>query len=295
MEAAGPKDLAADRGRHGRGSVRDDGATPLPVGPAVSVEFDAIAFDRPRHSRHPIAAVKSSILLLVLLLFASPLAAQTPARTGQHAGEYTLPINRTVTGKYLLFLPREYGRDDRRWPLILSLHGGSMRGTDPERLRRWGVPHAADADSSFPFIVLSPLLPEGQLWTDTDALIALLDDIQARYRVDPRRVYLVGHSMGGNGAWFLAYRHPERFAAVAPMSAPANPWWATRLKDVPLWVFHGEADDVVPARESREMVDALRREGAADVTFTLLPGRGHDIVDQLERRELFEWFLRHRR
>jgi predicted peptidase len=246
--------------------------------------------------------VKKPILLsfipVALALAAGGAAAQAPspeARAGQRAGAYELPVARTVAGKYLLFLPRGYDRSRQRWPLIVYLHGGSMRGTDPERLRRWGVPHVADADSSFPFIVLSPLLPERQLWTDTDALIALLDDIQARYRVDPRRVYLTGHSLGGNGAWYLAYRHPERFAAVAPMAGPANAWWSTRLKDVPLWVFHGAADDVVPLKESREMVDALRKEGAADLTFTVLPGRGHDILDAFENRELYAWFLRHRR
>ncbi|MFL5357560.1 prolyl oligopeptidase family serine peptidase [Archangium sp.] len=72
--------------------------------------------------------------------------------------------------------------------------------------------------------------------------------------------------MGGNGTWFLAYMHPERFAAIIPMSAPANPWWATRLATVPTLVFHGTEDAEVPLRDSQEMVEALKARGG-DVTF----------------------------
>ena len=201
-------------------------------------------------------------------------------RTGQHAGSFETEIRRGVEMKHLLFLPRGYASDERRWPLIVYLHGGSMRGSDPER------------DPDFPFVVLSPLLPERQLWTDTDALIALLDDVLRRHRIDPDRVYLTGHSVGGNGAWYLAYRHPDRFAAIAPMAGPAIPWWATRLRDVPVRVFHGDRDEIVPLRESREIVDAIRQEGG-DAELAVLEGRDHFILDTYENPALYAWLLRH--
>lgn len=90
------------------------------------------------------------------------------------------------------------------------------------------LPALVERDPAFPFVVVSPQTAAGTLWTDTALLAALLDEVSSRYAVDASRVYLTGHSMGGNGAWFLAYTHPERFAAVAPMSGPANPWWASR-------------------------------------------------------------------
>jgi len=95
--------------------------------------------------------------------------------------------------------------------------------------------------------VVSPQCPNGEFWTDTEALIALLDQIEKDYAVDLSRVYLTGHSMGGFGTWYLAYQHPERFAAIAPMSAPFSVTaWAERLKEMPIWAFHGSDDSLVP-------------------------------------------------
>jgi len=84
------------------------------------------------------------------------------------------------------------------------------------------------------------------------AVIALLDEVMNKYAVDASRVYLTGHSMGGFGTWYLAYKHPEKFAAIAPMSAPmVITAWASRLKEMPIWVFHGEKDELVPVPTSK--------------------------------------------
>jgi predicted peptidase len=93
----------------------------------------------------------------------------------------------------------------------MYLHGGSRRGNDIEKLREpgYGLPALVEKDKSFPFIVLSPQGPDGEYWTDSEALVALLDDVIKKYSVDPCRVYLTGHSMGGRGTWYLAYRHPK--------------------------------------------------------------------------------------
>jgi predicted peptidase len=83
-------------------------------------------------------------------------------------------------------------------------------------------------------------------------LIALLDEIEKHYSVDLSRVYLTGHSMGGFGTWYLAYQHPERFAAIAPMSAPfVVTAWADRLKKMPIWAFRGSDDNLVQSPESK--------------------------------------------
>jgi predicted peptidase len=215
---------------------------------------------------------------------------------GQHVYELDTLLSRRVTVGYLLHLPDVYGEDPgARWPLILYLHGGSLRGSNPDTVRLGGMPRVVEADPGFPFIAVAPQAPRGALWTDTDALIALLDEVIGRYAVDPARVYLTGHSMGGNGTWYLAYRHPERFAAIAPMSAPANPWWQTRLLDMPVWVFHGARDEVVPLRESKNMVEALREVGNTRVRLTVLPERGHGLLDLYKDRALYDWFLQHRR
>lgn len=216
--------------------------------------------------------------------------------TGLRAERLDTTLTRRVTLRYLLHLPRDYdAASGRRWPLVLYLHGGSLRGDDPDTVRTWGVPARAARDPAFPFIVIAPQAARGTLWTDTEALVALLDAVQAHHAVDADRVYLTGHSMGGNGTWYLAWAHPERFAAIAPMSAPANPWWATRLRGTPTWVFHGARDSVVPVAESEAMVRALQAAGSTTVRFTRLDGREHGILDVYEGEELYAWLLRQRR
>ena len=171
----------------------------------------------------------------------------------------------------------------------MYLHGGSRRGDDIEKLREpgFGLKALVEKDKSFPFIVLSPQCREGEYWTDTEALVALLDEVESKYQVDPARVYLTGHSMGGFGTWYLAYKYPERFTAIAPMSAPFTVTaWAARLKDMPIWAFHGAKDSLVPMGGSEELIDALRSLGN-DVRFTVLSGRDHDILDAYKNQELY--------
>jgi predicted peptidase len=100
---------------------------------------------------------------------------------------------------------------------------------------------------------------------------------------------------GGFGTWYLAYQHPERFAAIAPMSVPfVVTAWADRLKKMPIWAFHGSNDNLVPIAGVQDLIDALRALGN-NVRFTVLPGRDHGILDTYENGELDSWFLEHAR
>ncbi len=204
-------------------------------------------------------------------------------------------ISRQASSRYQLSLPAGYRESKQKWPLIFFLHGGSGRGDDLNLVGRYGPPAIAAKRRDFPFVVLSPQCPRGEIWSDTDLLVSLLDDVIAHYRIDPDRVYLTGMSMGGRGTWYLAYKHPERFAAIVPINAysPITDW-AQGLKDMPIWVFHGDKDTVVPVSDSEDMVKALRAAGN-DPKFTILPGRGHDIADVYERPDLYEWLLQHQR
>ncbi len=220
------------------------------------------------------------------------------SQAGQHPGEFAASITSHVQMQYLLFTPEGYEQAEGKiWPLIVYLHGGSRRGENIERLREpgYGLPAMVEKNKSFPFIVLSPLCPEGEYWTDTEAVIALLDEVMNKYAVDASRVYLTGHSMGGFGTWYLAYKHPEKFAAIAPMSAPmVITRWASRLKEMPIWAFHGEKDELVPVSDTQDLVHALTALGN-DVRLTILPNRDHYILDAYENQELYSWFLQHER
>ena len=115
------------------------------------------------------------------------------------------------------------------------------------------------------------------------------------YSVDARRVYLTGLSMGGYGTWELAARQPQRFAAVVPICGGGDERQASRLSALPIWAFHGAADNVVFPIRSQKMVDAIRAAGGK-IQYTQYPGVGHNSWNQAYRSdELLKWLFAQRR
>ncbi len=214
----------------------------------------------------------------------------------QQARTLDASLTRSERLSYLLYLPTDYPREpQKRWPLILYLHGGSLRGDDVERVRSLGLPHKLESEPNFPFVVVSPLCPAGEIWTDAAGIAALLDQVARETRVDVARVYITGHSMGGRGALYFAHRLPERFAAVLALS-PVSPvdTWADSLARVPLWIIHGTADAAAPVVETRELAAAIQAAGGRP-RVDLLEGRDHFLLDHYDRREVYDWLLEHRR
>jgi len=193
---------------------------------------------------------------------------------------------------YLLFLPKDYSKSGKPSPLIIFLHGSGERGSDLEKVKAWGPPAIVEANPDFPFMVVSPQCPEGQWW-NVNVLKGMIDDILKTYNVDKSRVYLTGLSMGGYGAWELSTAFPEYFAAVAPVCGGGNPLRAKRLKDIPVWVFHGKKDTAVPEQQSAEMVEALKNVGG-NVEYTVLPEGEHADAWKYAYGQagLFDWFLK---
>ncbi len=202
---------------------------------------------------------------------------------------------------YLLYVPdRHPTRLPKKWPLILFLHGSAERGDNPDLLKKHGIPSVVEEMPRFPFLAVSPQCPEGSTWgRHLNALNSLLDHILGNYAADPHRIYLTGISMGGNGVWQLSVHYPGRFAAIAPvcgygLPSQGFPEKVCLLKDVPVWVFHGARDLMVPIEESQRLVDTLRTCGG-EVRFTIYPNCGHDAWTRTYRnREIYRWFLRHR-
>jgi predicted peptidase len=237
-----------------------------------------------------------SCFILGLALLTAIGCSTTGRNPGHQAGEqaeYTLSKEIPVTVSYHLFLPQGYDTAKSQWPLIFFLHGAGERGDNLELVKKHGPPNLVQTNPDFPFIVVSPQCPSGQWWNTTD-LITLLDEIINTYRVDPNRVYLTGLSMGGYGSWQLGTEHPERFAAIAPICGGGLYLRVKReLNDVPIWVFHGAKDSVVPIEESQRLVNALKEAGA-DVRFTVYPDAGHDSwTETYNNPHLYQWFLSH--
>jgi predicted peptidase len=218
-------------------------------------------------------------------------------RGGQSEQMFEKEITKKVSLKYLLYLPKGYGeKKDQKWPLLLFLHGAGERGSDLNLVKKHGPPKLIDQGKELPFVVVSPQCPTSSWWPEqVDALTALLDEIQSKYAVDADRVYLTGLSMGGFGTWTLACRYPERFAALAPICGGGDKYLVSRLKNVPVWVFHGAKDPVVPLQSSTDMVEALKRAGG-NVQFTVYPEAQHDSwTETYNNPKLYEWFLSQRR
>ena len=198
-----------------------------------------------------------------------------------------------IQKNYLLYLPKGYPGESP-WPLLLFLHGSGERGNDIDRVKRHGPPRLADEGTDFPFVIVSPQCPAGETWS-AESLDRFLDKMLKRYRIDRNRVYVSGLSLGGYGTWDLAGTFPERFAAAAPVCGGGDPARAGAMKDLPLWVFHGEKDWVVPVEKSREMVDALKKVNGK-VKFTMYPDTGHDAwTPAYSNPALYQWFLEHRK
>ena len=211
----------------------------------------------------------------------------------------------TMSADYLLFLPKGYeAHGTKRWPLIFFLHGAGERGTNVWRATVHGPTKYIEKRPDFPFILVTPVCPEGDKWSD-DMLLVILDEVIKKNAVDTNRIYLTGLSMGGYGAWSLATTYPERFAAVAPICGGEgnigivlsllDKTKAAALKKLPVWAFHGAKDNVVLEQESERMVELLRKTGNPDVTLTVYPGATHDSwTETYNNPELYDWFLKHR-
>jgi predicted peptidase len=175
---------------------------------------------------------------------------------------------------------------------VLFLHGAGERGSDIEIINRNGPPRLVEEGRDFPFILVSPQCPDRSIW-DNKLLIWLLDYIESNYNVDKNREYLTGLSMGGHATWSLAIQNPERFAAIMPVSGRGYPQDVYILKDVPVWVFHGQKDDIVPISDAQKMVDALEKAGG-NVKFTIYTEAGHDAwTETYNNPEIYDWLLSH--
>jgi predicted peptidase len=195
---------------------------------------------------------------------------------------------------YLLYLPADYAEREK-CPLILFLHGAGERGDDLEKVKVHGPPKLVEQRADVPAIVVSPQCPRDRIWSPTQ-LSLLLDKCEETLKVDPDRIYVTGLSMGGFGTWALCAKEPERFAAAIPICGGADVSTAARLVDLPIRVFHGGKDSVVPPSNSEKMVDAIREAGGKKIELTLYPEAGHDSwTKTYADEEVAKWLLRQKR
>jgi predicted peptidase len=234
------------------------------------------------------------IIKCVLLLTISANCSFAQSSSKQINESFSEKMVKKVSLNYLVYLPKTYDKKSmEKWPIIFFLHGSGERGSNLELVKKNGLPLLVETDD-YPFIVVSPQCPENTDW-NIDALNALYKKVLKTYKIDVSRIYLTGLSMGGYGTWSWAIDSPDKFAAIAPVCGGGRAFMVHKIKDLPVWAFHGLKDNVVPISESEKMVNTLNKKGG-NAKLTTYPDAEHDSwTPTYSNPELYKWFLEHQR
>lgn len=192
---------------------------------------------------------------------------------------------------YILTSPDDV-KENERLPLIVFLHGAGERGDDINMVKIYCVPKLFTNDVNYKGLrayTLSPQCPHNTTWIDyKKELLNLIDYIVANNNIDKNRVSLCGISMGGFGTWEMAMTYPDRFYKIAPLCGGGMNWRAWAL-NMPIRVYHGRRDDVVPFCQSEAMVNSIKANGG-NVEFTAFDDLSHNCWDRaFEETDLIEW------
>ncbi len=261
-------------------------------------------------------------ILIIVSLFICSLAAPAQKRVETGFLNRSLVLNK-LEYRYQVYVPREFSKA-QKWPVIVALHGGGEYGNDGLKQTQVGLATAVRLHPErFPAIIVFPQAkPDGTPGWQLDggkAAMQALDNAVKEFNGDRSRLYLTGYSAGGNGTWFLGSRYADRFAAlvvvcgfVSDFKSPSNgimypaiipsvsrgeiyPSLAAKVARIPIWILHGNKDDIVLPEDSRQMEAALKKVGA-DVRYTEIPGANHNAWDpSYGRADVIEWMLKQRK
>ncbi|WNM19772.1 carboxylesterase family protein [Flavobacterium capsici] len=176
-------------------------------------------------------------------------------------------------------------------PLLIFLHGKSLSGTDINRVRRYGVLYAMDRGKTIPAIVVAPQLASGS-W-NPDKVLEVLEYVKANYKVDTKRIYVCGMSLGGYGTMHFAGKYPEKITAAVEICGGGNTADGCRLATIPTWLIHGDKDFIVKMSESEKVYDAIKAcNPDADTQFTVIKDGNHGNVErQFHQDAIYDWLF----
>ena len=258
--------------------------------------------------------MKKFFLFLFALVSADAAFAQFTPDTMMRREAYT---NQTAeVFKYRIWSP-QFLRKGEKLPVILFLHGSGECGTDNEKQLKHGIPLLLNQllKQNIKAIVIAPQcqMPLLNSWVhriafketysaDKNPALGLETALEIAQHVidtqqgDPDRFYITGLSLGGFGTWDAIQREPDRFAAAAPICAGGDTSLAPRLKNLPIWVAHGEEDKNVPVECSIRMVNAIKAAGGRKIVYHQYPKVGHDVWNRVYGDPKFvSWLLEQRR
>lgn len=250
---------------------------------------------RPLHRRFSLAALCAAICLATLQ---NAMAQEADSPRG-----FVDRVFKDAEGehKYVVFVPENY-TPDKKWPVILFLHGAGERGDDGRKQLDVGLaPYVKARSKSFPFVALFPQAKNrpGQsikeTWSpDSPAgklALKILDSVEQEFSIDPKHRILTGWSMGGYGVWQQAAADPERWSAIVPVSGGGKPELTEKLGKLPVWAFHGSDDAVVAPDETQALIAALKSAGGHP-RYDEISDVGHEAFKTAYGSDvLYRWML----
>lgn len=254
--------------------------------------------------------MKAKLTILLLVIYSTIASAQFESASYMING-YTLP--------YQVMFPENYNAN-QKYPLVILLHGAGERGNDNQKQLTHGKDFLIENFySNYPAIVIVPQCPDNSFWSNVEkqtignrttfqfdnsdketppmeTLIALTNNWLNSELINTNQVYIGGLSMGGMGTYELLWRMPDTFAAAFPICGGG---YINRIvnntANTPLWIFHGEADNIVPVNLSRDLVKALKETGN-EVKYTEYPNVNHNSWDNaFQEKELAPWLFTHKK
>jgi predicted peptidase len=191
---------------------------------------------------------------------------------------------------YALHIPEN---TKEKKPLIVFLHGSGEKGTDIEKVKIHG-PFKYLKTHNLDAYVLAPQCPENEYW-DSEVLHRLILKIQKEYSIDTNRIYLTGLSMGGWGAWNLAFTHPDTFAALVPIAGFVDrvPMVENcKIASIPIRIFHGLLDNVVDVNYSIAIYKKIKTCNA-NIELTIFDDANHDSWSRVyDNKEIYDWMFK---
>lgn len=208
---------------------------------------------------------------------------------------------REVLGRaFQLFVPRGNGP----FPCVVFLHGVGENGSDGEKHLKVGLPPYVESRAAdFPAVVIAPQCKGPWKWVgeDEEVLLAAIDAVGSQVPLDPARLYLTGLSQGGCSTFDLGAKYPEKWSALVIVCGAGRPADAMRMRRLPVRIYHGEKDDVVPASGGHRFDEVGI--GGRDMSrllphaaYTEFAGADHFIWDRVySDPALWDWLLAQRR
>ena len=225
--------------------------------------------------------------------------AEPPLR--EYQDRYEMKIGKSVhfpfAYKYYLFTPPSYD-PQKKYPLVLLLHGASRH------MKNTGYLTGEELQNVQPVFVVVPIAPPRTDWGNSSSMQAsalplaldAVQSVQSDYNIDADRIYVSGYSMGGFGALNAVAQYKDVFAAALPLCG----YWDTKnigaLTDIPIWMFHGSEDTIIPPEASRKVYRAAQDNGLENIRYTELEDLGHNIWHRVyETPRLWLWLFSHKK